>query len=215
MTDRTACSCSIMAVLNVLVLAKGATTDAQTMTPCSPLDHVCLFCRWEFAAATKSPHIWDVYFTAKTSGRLSAVASTTASSTEDTWTGEPEYSLQVLGRCGEAPSIPKRLTVWLSHVQFASHCWLKHSVQTAPDGSVRLGSLSGIKQVCAQIDSGGDGGANTPAAPTKQPSLVLAAQGQLMRQVSTTDAPGRTWAVAAPSWWNTGALQHQVGHPES
>eukprot|EP00775_Hariotina_reticulata_P004329 gene4329-4582_t len=170
--------------------------------------------RLDVAAAAKTPYIWDVYLTAKASGRLPAAsAAIVASSATDTPPAALEYELQVLGRCGEVPTIPKLLTVWLNSVQFASHCWLKHCVQTAPDGAVRLGSLAGIKQVCARINFGADCAvlnvADTQSAPTKQPSLVLAAEGDLMSQADATAGPGRAWSVAAPSWWNGGALQSQ------
>jgi hypothetical protein len=85
---------------------------------------------------------------------------------------------------------------------------LRFRVQTGPGGIVRLGRLSGIRQIFAQIEAGVSHvqvqGLGTAAAGVQQGLTAAAAFG------GGDDAgPVRNWQVARASWWQ-GDLQPEV-----
>jgi hypothetical protein len=118
----------------------------------------------------------------------------------------------MLGRSGEAPAAPKTLSVWLNHVSFNPSHQLRFRVQTGPGGVVRLGQLSGIRQIRAQIEAGvshvqrqglADAGA-------QQGLAAPAAAGAGFGGDGDGKGPMRKWQVASASWWQ-GGLLHEVG----
>jgi hypothetical protein len=83
-------------------------------------------------------------------------------------------------------------------------------VQTGPGGIVRLGHLSGIRQIGAQIDAGVSHvqaqGLGLAAAGVQQ---GLGAAAAFSGGEGDGKGPMRTWQVARASWWQ-GGLQHEV-----
>ena len=160
-------------------------------------------CSVDIEGAAECSDIWDVYLTPTSSDvtRPSAQAAIAA----------PSYALQVLGRCGEAPSTPKSLSVWLDHIDFKPGHTLRFKVQTGPGGLVDLGHLQGIRQVKARIEAGvdcvdrpvrGAGGLTAGGSGGRACDEGL---------VTTEHAgPTRSWSICRPSWW-AGGLQEQVG----
>lgn len=148
-----------------------------------------LHCRSiEIEGAWQSSDIWDVYFT---------TASTSAS------TAPATYMFQVLGRCGEPPTSPKTLSVWLDHIAFNPQHQLKFRVQTGSGGVVQLGHLQGVRQIRAQIEDGVD------CVENRRGGSAAGCDGAGGSRPGEHAGPVRSWQIARPSWW-TGGLQEQV-----
>lgn len=96
----------------------------------------------------KTTAIWDVYLSASTTISCSEEGSSSRSGDGHGGSSKaaPEYLLQVLGRSGEPPAVPKTLSVWLNHVGFNPERKLHFRVQTGPGGVVHLGHLIGEMQ---------------------------------------------------------------------
>jgi hypothetical protein len=113
----------------------------------------------------------------------------------------------VLGRSGEAPAVPKTLLVLLNHVAFSPEHKLRCRVQSGPGGVVRLGRLSGIRQIFAQIEAGVSHvqaqGFDSAAAGVQQGLAAAAGFGG-----GNGEGPVRNWQVACASWWQD--LQPEV-----
>jgi hypothetical protein len=167
-------------------------------------------CSVEVEGARQSSDVWDVYLTTTTDMTIDSPSAAAASSPS-----EPQYMLQVLGRCGEPPSTPKTLSVLLSHIAFSPRHQQRFRVQTGPSGAVYLGTLQGIRDVRAQVEAGVD------CVERAEPAAAAGAgSGQEARGTGDGDGgvggqhagPVRCWSVARPSWW-VGGLQEQVRGP--
>lgn len=163
----------------------------------------------EIEGARQSSDIWDVYLTPD--GNTSTTAADAAGASAPAISSSPaapSYLLQVLGRCGEPPSAPKALSVWLDHVAFSPRQQLRFRVQTDAWGMVHLGPLQGVRQVKARFESGVDCVDRQPTAA----SGVSAGQGDAGTGTCAGDGssagPLRSWQVARPSFW-VGGLQEQ------
>lgn len=149
----------------------------------------------DIEGSRQSSNIWDVYLCPAAFPASAAPAA-------------PGYALQVLGRCGESPTAPKALSVWLDHVNFSPEHQLHLKVQTGPGGVVNLGHLQGIRHIQAQIEAGVD----------CVDQHGLAAAGAAARDAGGSRhegaahqhaGPVRSWRIARPSWW-LGGLQEEV-----
>lgn len=155
-----------------------------------------LLCSVAIEAAKQSSDIFDIYLT---------TGAPHTPSSQDTSVPRPSYLLQVLGRCGEPPSTPKTLSVWLDHTAFSPSQQLKFRVQTGPGGVVDLGPLGGIRQIRAQIEVGVDCEEGQAAAAAGQGGVGVSGGSATGQHAG----PVRSWRIARPSWW-VGGLQEQV-----
>eukprot|EP00879_Flechtneria_rotunda_P002126 GHRR01002308.1.p1 GENE.GHRR01002308.1~~GHRR01002308.1.p1 ORF type:complete len:2960 (+),score=1151.97 GHRR01002308.1:374-9253(+) len=189
--------------------------------------------------ASHTSDIWDVYLTpvsstssgsslgssvAAAAGKHSSQTpgSSAAASPVHQQTQQPsdrhEYALQVLGRAGEAPTVPKIIRIWLSHVNFSVQHPLRFRLQTGPGGVVKLGSLCGIREVKAQIESAVDYSSEQHDL-TNRPGGIAAGSGQdtTARQQlegvwcnypeagyvkGGSSGAVRSWRISRPSWWD-------------
>lgn len=165
----------------------------------------------EVEGAAQSSDIFDVHLTTISPAAQPPVAADTTAAAPPTPAGAtpgssataaPTYALQVLGRCGEPPTQPKVLSVWLNHISFGPQHDLRFRVQTGPGGVVDLGHLQGIRQVRAQIECGVDCCEGSASAA----SGVGPGGGGGVEQHA---GPVRSWCIARPSWWQ-GGLRAQV-----